>query len=256
MIEEKLKTLGLTENEIKVYLCVLENTKITPSLVARKTGISRPTAYGVGKSLAEKGFIELDELSPTLYFLSLPPENLAKSVRKEKMDLEEKIKTAESLVSELTLVPRSKNYSVPKVKFIDENTLGDFLLANIKKWNDSVLQRDKTWWGVQDHTLLENYDDVLKTFFKNLSKETSSRIITNIEGVPALKEVINDNYSEKRNTKFWKAAEKIAVTQEVAGDYVLIINTRARPHYMIEIYDAVMAENLRQLFKGLWEMLP
>jgi len=60
MLEEKLKALGLSDNEIKVYLCVLENTKITPALVARKTGVSRPTAYGVGKSLAEKGFIEIN----------------------------------------------------------------------------------------------------------------------------------------------------------------------------------------------------
>ncbi len=256
MIEEKLKSLGLSDNEIKVYLCVLENTKITPAVVARKTGVSRPTAYGVGKSLADKGFIELDELSPTLYYIALPPENVARAVRQEKLELDEKMKLAESLVGELSLVPRSKNYSIPKVRFIDENHIEDFLLTNMKKWNDSALRGDKTWWGIQDHTFLENYVDVFKVFFKDSPKEITSCIITNTEGVPALEKVIYEDYIKRRNTKFWKAAEGVGVTQEVAGDYVLIINTKKKPHYLIEIDDAVMAENLRLLFKGLWAMLP
>jgi sugar-specific transcriptional regulator TrmB len=256
MLEDKLKKLGLSDNEIKVYLCVLENTKVTPAMVARKTGVSRPTAYGVGKSLAEKGFIELDDLSPTLYFLALPPENIGKVVRKEKLELDEKIKTAEELVKDLSLVPKSKNYSVPKVKFVDENHMEQFLLDGIPRYSRSAQSYDKTWWGVQDHTFLEKYPDVFKIFFKESPKDIVSKIITNIDGVPVLQKVIYDDYIRRRNTKFWKAAEKIAVTQEVAGDYVLIINTRARPHYMIEIHDSVMAENQRQLFRGLWETLP
>lgn len=254
-MEDKLKSLGLTDNEIKVYLCVLENTKITPALVSKKTGVTRPTAYSVGKSLAEKGLIELDELSPTLYFIALPPENISKIVKKEKIEIEEKIKTAEELVKDLSLMPKSKSYSVPRLKFIDENHMEQFLVDSLPRYSKSAQLRDKTWWGVQDHTFLEKYPDIFKVFFKDSPKDIISKIITNAEGVPALSKVIYDDYIKRRNTKFWKAAEKIGVTQEVAGDYVIIINTQSRPHYMIEIYDTVMAENQRQLFKGLWEML-
>lgn len=254
MLEEKLKALGLSDNEIKVYLCVLENTKITPALVARKTGVSRPTAYGVGKSLAEKGFIEMDEVSPTLYFVSLPPENIARIVKKEKLEIEEKIKTAESLISELALVPRSKNYSIPKVKFIDEAHFLDFMMKESPIWNKSGLQSDATWWGFQDHSLLDQYPEWFKWYFEFSAGKINSKLITNVEEKPKMGEVLHKNY--ERNAKYWAGAEKIKITHAVLGDYILIANTQTKPHYIVEINDAVIANNLRHIFKGMWELLP
>jgi sugar-specific transcriptional regulator TrmB len=253
MIEEKLKSLGLSDNEIKVYLCVLENTKITPTMVARKTGVSRPTAYGVGKSLAEKGFIEMDELSPTLYFIALPPENVARVVRQEKLEIEDKIKTAESLIGELALVPRSKNYSIPKVRFIDENNFEDFLYKQSPIWNQSGIKGDATWWGFQDHDFVEQYPEWFKWYFGFSAGKIKSKLITNVEEKDKMGEVIHRDY--ERAAKYWGGGDKIKITHAVLGDYILIANTQTKPHYVVEIHDAVIADNLREIFKGFWEML-
>lgn len=254
-MEDKLKKLRLTDNEIKVYLCVLENTKITPALIARKTGVTRPTAYSVGKSLIEKGFIEADELSPTLYFVALPPENIGKIVKKEKIELEEKLKTVESLISELSLVPKSKNYSVPKVKFIDETHFEEFMYERAPIWNKSGLERGApTWWGFQDHNLIEYVPEWFKWYFNFSAGKIDSRLITNVEEKNKINDTLNKNY--QREAKYWAGADKIKVTYSVLGDYILIANTQTKPHYLVEIQDSVIAENLRQIFKGFWEMLP
>lgn len=252
-MEDKLKDLGLTDNEIKVYLCVLENTKITPALVAKKTGVTRPTAYSVGKSLAEKGFIELNELSPTLYFVALPPENIEKIIKKEKVELEQKLSSVQSLISELVLVPRSKNYSIPKVKFIDEANFEDFMYKQAPVWNKSGLERDATWWGFQDHSLLEKYPEWFKWYFNFSAGKIKSKLITNLEEKPKMGEVLHEDYS--REAKYWGEG-KINVTHAVLGDHVMIANTQTKPHYVVDIHDAVIAESLRQIFKGFWEMLP
>lgn len=34
-----------------------------------------------------------------------------------------------------------------------------------------------------------------------------------------------------------------------------MIVTNQHPHYMVEIHDPVMAQNLRDIFKGVWEGL-
>jgi hypothetical protein len=41
----------------------------------------------------------------------------------------------------------------------------------------------------------------------------------------------------------------------VLGDYVFFCVTSTKPHYCVEIHDAVMAENLREMFKGVWEKI-
>ncbi|MDQ5883369.1 MAG: HTH-type transcriptional regulator, sugar sensing transcriptional regulator [Patescibacteria group bacterium] len=252
-MEDKLKKLGLTYNEIKVYLCVLENTKITPAMIARKTGVTRPTAYGVGKSLVEKGFILADELSPTLYFVALPPENIIQSVKKEMLEVEEKIKIAEELRTDLQSVPKSKNYSVPKVRFIDEHSFKDFMYERAPVWNSSGLAGDGTWWGFQDHSLLDQYPAWFKWYFEISAGKIKSNLITNQEEKEKMGEVLHDKY--ERRAKYW-TGEKVGVTYSVLGDFIFIANTQSKPHYIVEINDAVIAENMRKIFKGFWEMLP
>jgi hypothetical protein len=41
----------------------------------------------------------------------------------------------------------------------------------------------------------------------------------------------------------------------VLGDYILYIAANEKPYYMIEIHDRVMAHNLRETFKMLWEKI-
>lgn len=254
MVEEQLKKLGLSDNEIKIYLCVLENGKITPARIAKKTSVTRPTVYSVGKSLAKRGFIEMDELSPVLYFISLPPENIPKIVRRQKLEIEEQIKTAEKLVEDLGLIPRSKNYSVPKVRFIDDVNCESFLYKQAEIWNQSGMLQDGTWWGIQDHSFIDAYPVWLKWYFEMSSGKVQSKLITNVEEEGSIGNVLAKKY--KRTIKYWAGAKKIKITHAVIGDHIMIAYTQTKPYYIVEMHDPVIAENLRQVFQGLWESLP
>lgn len=53
--------------------------------------------------------------------------------------------------------------------------------------------------------------------------------------------------------KYWDKSKDFTATHAVLGDYVLFCVTSQHPHYLVETHDAVMAENLRELFKGMWE---
>lgn len=54
-----------------------------------------------------------------------------------------------------------------------------------------------------------------------------------------------------RETLFWKA--NFSSSFWIAGDFIIMIYTQNRPFYLIEIYNPVMAHNLREVFKNLWK---
>ena len=55
--------------------------------------------------------------------------------------------------------------------------------------------------------------------------------------------------------KFWKKTSDFKATTWVNGDFVIMIITSTRPFYAIEIHDKILANEQRQLFKGIWETL-
>lgn len=251
MFEQKLQQLGLSEKEASIYLCILENTKITPASIARKTKISRPTVYSVVKELVKKGFITEDITSTGLYLVALSVNNILKDLEKKKVEIEDQFKIAQSLISDLGNMPKSQKYSIPKLRFIDDIHLEDFSYTEAPVIDKSALERDATWWGFQDSAFTKNYSKWLEWYWKRADPRMRSRMITNAEDIRHL-EKGND---PRIQNKIWNKGEKIRVTQAVIGDYVLIANTNQKPYYLVEIHDAVIAESLRQVFKGIWEGL-
>jgi len=57
VIDKKLQTIGLREDETKTFLFLLENPFQTAGNIAKKTGLSRPSLYGYLKNLQEKGLV-------------------------------------------------------------------------------------------------------------------------------------------------------------------------------------------------------
>ena len=57
-IQQQLRTLGLHQTEIVIYLFLLKNGLSTPPVVSRETGIARTNCYNILLELKEKGLIE------------------------------------------------------------------------------------------------------------------------------------------------------------------------------------------------------
>lgn len=254
MIEQKLKQIGLSDKEILVFLCVLQYQKITPAKVSMITKINRPTVYSVSKELGEKGLIDFDEAGSSKYLVSLGEAALKNITKLQEAKIVQIKKDLPSIVEELKQLPKQGKYSIPKIRFVDESRLREFLINESSKWAESAEAHDKTWWGYQDHTLLEHYEDWADHFWTKFPEDISLNLLTNKKLVET-KVMKKKNYKSKRNIRYWKGVNEFTSTHVVVGDYVLMIVTREHPHYLVEIYDKMMAENLRNLFKGIWEQL-
>jgi len=251
MVQQLLKQLGFGEKEITVYIAILQKGKVSASEVAKITGINRTTVYSTAKELIKRGVISEDLGGSTRYLVALPLKDLKLLLEKEEKELEKKKSAVEKAIKELRTLAKDAKYSVPKILFVDEKNLEKHLFKQTKVWNNSVLKADGVWWGFQDHTLVKHYQKWIDSFWsKDVPKGIELKLLSNKSVVE--KTMKTKKYS-KRQIKFWSDTKQFTATTWVAGDYLIMVITNQRPHYLVEIHDATLAHNIREVFKGIWK---
>lgn len=252
MIQEILKKIGFNDKEIEIYLEALRLGRSTPTRIAKNTGINRTTVYSVAKNLVQKGVLTEDVGQKYIYLVALPPEQLSLMLEKKKRALREEESLINKAISELEALPSGIQFSLPKIRFIEESALEDYLYQRTDEWNSNGAKVDKTWWGFQDHTFVDHYKKWIEDYW---TKHASSQNIH-------VKVFSNESETEKkmaekqiarREINFWGTGKNFTSSLWITGDYIIMIYTRNRPFYLIEIYNPVMAHNLREVFKNLWE---
>jgi len=249
MLEKVLQSLSLGNKEIKIYKSILEHGKIAPALLSRLTGINRTTVYSVAKELKEKGLIIEDSIGRVIYYNISRDNELEKLVKVKKEEAEKKENSIRDLQELLKNVPESKTYSIPKIKFIEEHDLEDYLHEAFPKWCKSMVTTDLTGWGFQDHTLIERFEKWIDWSWKKMPKGVNLRLLTNESDIE--NKMVDKEYSDRRQMKFLDD-KNFTATQWVVGDYVIFIMAKQKPFYLVEIHDSVIAHNSRELFKSMW----
>lgn len=249
-MEETLKALGFDEKEIAVYLEVLRRGRALPSLVAAATGINRATVYSVANKLVEKGVIAEDVGAKTMYLVALSPENLLSVLEAKKRGLKREEELVRKTIAELAAVPRNKQFTLPKIRFIDDYEIQDFLETRVDAWNESVRNMDGSWWGFQDPTFVEQYGSWIRGWFDRAS---SRGLRVQLVSNPTQSEKeMQQMVPEERDIRFLKEKSDFTATVWVVGEYIVMIYTQEKPFYLIEIYNPVFAQNMREVFKILW----
>lgn len=253
MIEKLLKQLGFAEKEIKVYLTVLEQGKTTPANVAKLTGINRSTVYSISKELLEKGVIVEDIAGPQGYLVALPPEDLKNLAKKEERELQNKKVLIDQAVAELQTFTKDTKYSIPKISFTYEEDLENFLYKQAPEWSKSIMATDGVWWGFQDPSFVHYYQKWIDWFWKDCAdKNLVLKLLTNHS---KFEQQMSKRGYDRRLIKFWKKGKggNFTATTWVNGDYIILVMTGQRPRYLVQIHDATMAHNMREMFKSIWE---
>lgn len=255
MYQELLKKLGFDDKEIAVFITVLERGRVAPAVVATITGINRSTVYSIAKTLSDKGILKIDTTVEPSYLVIESVEVLENIIKREERLLLEKKSVVVDTMKLLESIPKSKNYSVPKVKFYNEKELEDALYERLPIWAQSAISTNEpSWWGFQDASLVESFPKWIIDHYKIIPETISTHLLTNAKQPE--KEIHKKISDERRTIKYLNNKEhEFTATQAVLGDYIIYVMTNEKPYYMIEIHDRVMAHNTREMFKILWESL-
>jgi sugar-specific transcriptional regulator TrmB len=251
MINELLIKIGLNEKEIQIYLTVLQYGKITPAALAKVVGINRTTVYSSAKELVVKGLITEDLAGPTISLIAKSPEELVAWLEQEERRVRNKKELAKRAISELQTTIKTRQFALPKIVFIPENEIESYLYKQTKTWNESTNKRDGIWWGFQDQTFVANYEKWIDWYWEYAKPEVKQlRLLSNESA-----EQIKKKKFTKRQIRFWDQSKNFTATTWIGGDYVIMIVTSQKPFYLVEIHDAVLAHNQREVFKGIWETM-
>ena len=103
---ENLVQLGLKEYEAKIYVALVGLGEANVRRIHEVSGVPRPRVYDVLNALDEKGFIEIRQGSPLMYYAVRP--DIVVSFLKKDLDTaaRESVKTLEALS-----VDAQQNYS-------------------------------------------------------------------------------------------------------------------------------------------------
>jgi len=91
-VVEKLRKIGLTEYEAKVYLSLLKNNMNIASKLSAESGVPRTKIYVVLETLAHKGWIRIYSGIPLL-FRARSPQEVFEKIKTEYADFLESIQT-------------------------------------------------------------------------------------------------------------------------------------------------------------------
>jgi len=98
-----LKEIGLTKNEIKVYLALLEIGITTSGPIIKKTGIHTSKVYDALERLAEKGLVSHIVEANTKHFNAVSPDRILDFLKDKKKKIEIQEKEVQKIIPELRL---------------------------------------------------------------------------------------------------------------------------------------------------------
>jgi DNA-binding MarR family transcriptional regulator len=252
MDEALLSSLGFSAQEIRVYQGVHKLGRATPVALAKVARLKRTTAYSIARSLVEKGFLTEDVTRRPRIFTAATPTEVLALAQADKKRLAERERALESLADELKKSAATAAYPVPTVRFVPEEKLEDFLYAQKEVWDENLLATEPTWWGFQDHTFVEEYGEWISWYWDRMPEGMDLNLLSNRAEVEVK---FGPKYASSRHIKFWGEAANFQSTLWAIGDYLVMINTRTRPFYLVEIHDKLMAHDQREVFRNLWPLV-
>lgn len=123
-ISQQLKSIGLNQSEITIYLFLLEHGLSTPPTVSRETTITRTNCYNILQALVEQGLVECRILKNKKTYLACDPNALFAIIQNKKRAIEQIMPDLYGLYNSHTNKPKIVFYDgIEEVKKLYITTL-------------------------------------------------------------------------------------------------------------------------------------
>lgn len=166
MVKDALQVLGLNDEEIKIYVDLLESGTSTAGELAKRMSIVRPTVYNYLQKLTDKGIVERSLKYGVRSFTAQSPDRLDRLFEVRQKEIEQKREKFKLEVPMLMNKFGKKN-SMPKIKIYEgakeiENVYDDILnyrdVDSFSIWPvaNMILQHKEGYWENNNRQRLRN----------------------------------------------------------------------------------------------------
>ncbi|HLC20472.1 MAG TPA: helix-turn-helix domain-containing protein [Candidatus Nanoarchaeia archaeon] len=236
MYEAELKEIGLTDNEIKLYLILLEHGILNPTKCAEKTGLHRSYVYDTVERLLDKGIVNTVLVDGKKHYQAVDPKALRELFELKLKHIDEVLPKLSALFHATKEETRIELHRGKRVY----RTLIKDLVAQLKK-NDTVYAI-----GV-DENVLDTVEPIyLKQYFTIIKeKNVHEKVIIANKG----KKLSYPNISYKEIDKKYLGDTTTVIFQSKV--YIFIWGN---PHYLITIDSDKVAQTYLKQFNLLWNI--
>ena len=253
MIEAFLHTLGLNENEIKVYLYLLTHGESIASIIAKRLTMKRATVYQVLESLEAKELASSFEKNKVAHFDAVDPDEIVRICEQRVSQMRRIREKAEVLKIELKKLREKGKMPTLEIR------------GKIKYYEGMDAVTD-----LINETLDEKYDEQmcfgLNTYHAELAGDdwqdyTKKRVAKGmrVKSIQPDTEAALDYKARDKD----ELRETLLVPHDkfpghceinLIGNMIAIFSTRGQSPMGMKMYNKDMAEELRSLFRLAWEL--
>src|SRR3989344_2848990 len=233
--EDILISLGLSKNETKIYVSLLEMGVAPTGKIAEKSRLHRASTYDALERLQAKGLVSVYVKENIKYYEAADPKNLTRLLRSKEEQLEE-IMPQLKMLRELALAHSQATISEGVQSFMD-------MLYRFLEYNEPILA-----YGIPPVA-----PDIMKT---RIGHFHSKRIPLKIP----MKHIYNHNAQERitylntlpfTEARYLPAKFDSQVSTTLCGDEV-VLTVWINPPILIQIRDKRIADAYKKYFDLLW----
>lgn len=238
MIKEILRKLGMTQNEVEVYLTLLNSGELSVNEIGTKSGLHRQVCYDALDRLLEKGFVSYIIKNNKKFFKPLNPDKIIDYLDEKKLEID-------SILPKLNAMFRAEReeteVEVIKGKNVLRTIYNDiFRILKEKKETLYAMGIEETKFLKFDEIAIKQHISKLRKNRlkeKLLSKQSATYFF---EGPQSEYRLIPDHLFNPNPTHIY-------------GDKVAII-IWGHPAYGVIIKNKQVADANRKYFQMLWKM--
>ncbi|MBI2112726.1 helix-turn-helix domain-containing protein [Candidatus Woesearchaeota archaeon] len=237
-LKETLKRLGMTNNEIEIYLTLLQQGELSVNEIGSKSGLHRQVCYDALDRLLEKGFVSYITKNGKKFFNSLHPEKILDY-------LEEKKEEVNSILPELnTLFKIEKeetNVEIIKGKMVFRTIYND-MFKTMKQTREPMYAM-----GVDEKRYMDLDEVGITQYIAKLRREKLKEKLLSKKSATFFFEGPQSEYRLLPDHLFNPN------TTHIYGNKVAIL-IWGNPLYGIIIHSKQVADANRKYFEILWKM--
>src|SRR3989338_1644811 len=240
-----LRKIGLTENEIKIYIHLLKSGSSTAYEIGKQTGIYRVHVYDKLEQLMDKGLVTHVYRGAKKYFQATHPSKIKHYLEDQKRMLEVQEQAVDSILPELeamTKIPKEDTF----VEVFKGNEGLKYFIKDIIKTKKEVLIT-----GIDDQKYQEALPVFMKQYFRDLRDNNIKERVITIKKKNIF--LFDKELAPTTEYRFLEEKQFNPTNTFVYGNKVVIV-TWETPVMAVMIKNEAIAETYRNHFEHLWNI--
>ena len=236
MEKEILYDLGLTHNEVEIYLVLLGAGSISVNEIAERSGLHRQAVYDALERLLEKGFVSYVQKNSKKYFQGIHPEKIKNYLDEKK----EKFMTLLPELVKLTTLPREDTFvEVAKGKGVVRVVYRDIVSAMEKSPGEILIS------GVDEKMFLHEDKIAMAQYLGALRRLNCHERVLVKAG--------DTRFVQGKQTRYrWMPPESFSPTPVFVYAQSITMVIWGNPTYVVMVKSAQLADTYRKQFYVLW----